>query len=321
VDLTNLPKYGELPIVEGTQERSAWGTFGNDDEYGCLNFLTPERVTAAANLIRTGKGVSLNLPIDVPGMQFWSSRDGSLEHHVEVKRTGRDDYLSGFYLQGSTQWDALSHVRFRGHGYYGGRQDADIDAGALGIDRWASRGIFGRGVLADVARYQEDARHPIDPQERFAIDKELLEAVLSQERTELEPGTLLLVRTGWLRWYLQRSPQELTQMQEHFVVDRSSFNWPGIDAGIPTVAWLWDHQVAAVAADNPTLEVIRYLPERGWAHHRLLALLGMPLGELWALDELSEHCRATGRYDFFLSSAPLAVPGGVGSPANAYAVF
>jgi hypothetical protein len=49
-------------------------------------------------------------------------------------------------------------------------------------------------------------------------------------------------------------------------------------------------------------------------------MLGMPLGELWDLDALAEDCAADGRYEFFLTSAPLYVPGGVGSPINAYAL-
>jgi hypothetical protein len=46
----------------------------------------------------------------------------------------------------------------------------------------------------------------------------------------------------------------------------------------------------------------------------------MPLGELWDLDELAEECARDGIYEFMLASAPLYVPGGVGSPANAYAI-
>jgi hypothetical protein len=59
----------------------------------------------------------------------------------------------------------------------------------------------------------------------------------------------------------------------------------------------------------------------GFLHYRLIPLLGMPVGEFWALGELSRACRQAGQYQFMLSSAPLYLPGGVGSPANAYAVL
>ena len=46
----------------------------------------------------------------------------------------------------------------------------------------------------------------------------------------------------------------------------------------------------------------------------------MPIGELWWLDDLALDCAADGRYEFFVTSAPLNVPGGVGSPPNALAL-
>jgi hypothetical protein len=53
----------------------------------------------------------------------------------------------------------------------------------------------------------------------------------------------------------------------------------------------------------------------------LISLLGLTLGELWQLDELADVCAAEGRYSFMLSAPPLNLRGGVGSPANAYAVL
>ena len=64
-------------------------------------------------------------------------------------------------------------------------------------------------------------------------------------------------------------------------------------------------------------------PERApdvFLHIRLLALLGIPIGEMWDLEALAADCAADGRYGFLLTSSPLALRGGVGSPANAIAV-
>ncbi len=61
---------------------------------------------------------------------------------------------------------------------------------------------------------------------------------------------------------------------ERYEADRASYHAPGIDPGLETVAWLWDQRIAAIAIDTPTFEVLPYEPARGWAHHRLLALLG-----------------------------------------------
>ena len=45
------------------RELSAWGRWGEDDERGALNHLTPERVAAAAGLVRDGVSITLSLPL------------------------------------------------------------------------------------------------------------------------------------------------------------------------------------------------------------------------------------------------------------------
>ena len=49
--------------------------------------------------------------------------------------------------------------------------------------------------------------------------------------------------------------------------------------------------------------------------------MGMNIGELWDLKALSETCAKLKRYTFLLTSVPLNVPGGIGSPPNALALF
>ena len=44
IDLSKLPSYDQLPVKEGAPKGSAWGLFGDDDELGCLNLITPEKV-------------------------------------------------------------------------------------------------------------------------------------------------------------------------------------------------------------------------------------------------------------------------------------
>jgi hypothetical protein len=55
-------------------------------------------------------------------------------------------------------------------------------------------------------------------------------------------------------------------------------------------------------------------------HYRLIALLGMPLGELFYLERLAADCADNGIYEGLFTSAPLNLLGGSGSPANALAV-
>ena len=48
-------------------EGSNWGEFGEDDQVGRLNLITPEMRLAAAAEIREGLCFPLSLPLDYPG--------------------------------------------------------------------------------------------------------------------------------------------------------------------------------------------------------------------------------------------------------------
>lgn len=315
-----VPTYTELPVIEKTGEHHAWQYFGEDDELGTMNFVGPEQVRAAAETVTEGRIVSLALPLDLPRPALAGDRKG-YTHHVERTNMGSDDSLDGFFLQCSSQWDALSHIRYREFGYYGGRQDADLDRGALGIDTLARKGMVGRGVLVDFAGYHDATSTPVDATARRGITPTDIDLVLKWSGTTVQPGDILLFRTGWLRWYLNLGQKERNAVGGRLHNGEGGLECPGLISGADMAAWLWNNRVAAVAADNPALEALRIRRDEGFLHRRILALLGMPIGEFWYLEELSHACRDRGRSDFLLTSAPLNLPKGVGSPNNAYAIL
>ncbi len=296
-----------------------WGLWGDDDELGCLNLLTPERAAAAARLVKTGEVFSLNLRVDRPDPPLYGR--GAVKHTITGGGgNGRDDFLDNFWPQASSQWDSLRHIRHPEHGFYNGVPDDRIvegDGGKLGIDVAARRGIVGRGVLLDVARHRAASGRPLDCAASEPITVADLEAARETQRVEIQTGDVLLIATGWLKWYMtETTPEQRTSMS-----DRNQLQAPGIAATEDMAAYLWDSHVAAVAADNPALEA--WPPHNstgGFLHQRLIPLLGLPIGELWWLDDLAAACAADGRYEFLLTSAPLNVPGGVGSPPNALAI-
>lgn len=310
--------FDQLPFVPGTTERHAWNVWGREDDIGALNLVGPEQVRHACGLVRSGRVVSLSLPLDEPKPPLIPSRE-PYRHVVTRGRTGSDDMLDGLYLQCSSQWDGLRHIRFRQHGYWGGRQDADLAAtGALGIHRWAEHGMIGRGVLVDVAGHVGET---LAPDRSFPITPELIDEILAAEGTELRVGDFLVLRTGWTEWFRSLPDERRQSMVGTIGREQDPLACPGLAAGQDTAAYLWDHGVAAVAADNIALEVLPVDRSVGFQHRRIIALLGMAVGELWLLDSLADACRAEGRYEFLLSSGPLPLPSGVGSPSNAYAVL
>lgn len=316
-----LPTYDQLPILGNSNERSSWGVFGESDEFGCLNFQTSVSVQRGSAEVRSGTVINLNLPLGEPQPQFWASRTKP-EHRVSVSRTVRDEYIDNLNTQVSSQIDGFAHHRFRDFGYYGGRQDEDIDLrGELSIHRWAERGILGRAVLLDVEAHVRRKSGSSIVEQRLAIDPDLITATLEEQGTVIEPGDMLLIRTGWLGWYRGLSEKDRNDLAARWTEDRGLATLPGISPSVNSARWLWNSRVSLLALDNPTAEAIPYRREEGWAHHRLLVLLGLPLGELWDLDALGQACSDAGRWSFLLTTAPLNIVGGVASPSNAYAVL
>jgi len=51
-------------------------------------------------------------------------------------------------------------------------------------------------------------------------------------------------------------------------------------------------------------------------HEYILALWGMPLGEMLDLEKLAQTCREKNRWFFFFTSAPANCPGTLFTPSN-----
>ncbi len=314
-----IPAYDDLPVRAGAPAGAAWGVFGDDDEVGTINLLTPARVIAAAASIRSGKVFAMNLPINIPDPPLFTR--GKHTHTIKIFPNADfvlDDYLDNFYPQSSSQWDALAHVKHPIFGAYNGIPDNQMTGRGgmrLGIDNLARRGIAGRGVLADLARYYDRVGKSIDFTQNKSIPLDDVQATLEEEGVALRTGDILLIRIGWTKFYLSASQEIKAELAKETVV-------PGIEASERTARWLWDNHLAAVASDSPALEALPKPAgeETEFLHFRMLAFFGMPIGEMWNLEALAEDCAADGRYDFFLTSAPLNVPGGIGSPPNALAI-
>ena len=277
-----LPEYDQLPVRAGAPRGAAWGVFGDDDEVGTINLLSPGRVVAAAGSIRSGKVFALNLPINIPDPPLFGR--GKHVHTIKIFPNADyvlDDFLDNFYPQASSQWDALCHVKHPSLGAYNGIPDHEITGRGgtrLGIDNLARRGIAGRGVLADVSRYYEKAGKSINFTQPQSIPLEDLEATLAAEKIKLRAGDILLIRIGWTQFYLSASDEVKAALAHETVV-------PGIE-GSPRVArWMWENHLAAVASDSPALEALPKSAGEDFLHFHMLSFFGMPIGEMWNLEE------------------------------------
>lgn len=299
-------------------ELSNWGRWGADDQVGTLNFITPAVRAAAAKMIKTGEIVDLGMPLDANGPHSgrgFFARFNPIHRMTQILTDveypsgvmAADDVIS-MPLQAGTQWDALAHIGYDGeiyNGYPATSMTAVDGATRNSFDRVVDR-IVGRGVLLDIARLRGvdvmEAGDEITPDD--------LDRAARTQGVEVRPGDILLVRTGWYQHFLNGNHDTFLGPDE-----------PGM--GFSTCAWLHEHQVAAIAADNFAVEV-RPSGIKGVlapVHMVLIRDLGMTLGEMFNLEILSETCAGLGTWEFFLSGIGIKVSRSVGSPVNPIAIF
>jgi kynurenine formamidase len=309
------PCYDELPQSELLGMPHSWGVHGPEDELGTLNRIDRAARQRGAAEVGEGRHYNLSLPMDIPSPPYTPTRR-ALQHHIfSSRRNHYDDYVDDFFPQGSSQWDGLRHVRARELGFYNGLE-LDLDDPTdrrLGVHRWADHGILTRGVLADVARFAREHGLPFDALENRPITAEVLEATLGWQEVTLQRGDVLLVRTGFAERYRQTSGKARAMLHER----RSS---AGLESSDDMARLLWDSGIAAVAADNSALENFPGTQGVQPLHRRLIPMLGFAIGEWFDLAALGQDCAAEGNWSFMFGSVPWNLPGGVGSPSNAFAI-
>ena len=316
LDWSKIPRFDQLPVKPGAPPESSWGVFGDDDQFGCLNFLTPQGVVDAARLVQNGKVFRLDAKIGFAKPTLFGR--ATVGHRiVPLAPFANDDVMDNFNTQEGSQWDGLAHVGHRWlERYYNGVQSSEIGPGGkLSIHEWAAR-FVGRGVLIDAFGFRKAKGRDLRPLERDVITLADLKAALEYQGTVLKPGAILLVHTGWMEAYEQCTPE-----QKRPLTSFENVKAVGIEATQEMAAWLWDQRVAAIATDSPGVEPLPAdFSDPGILHYRALPLLGLPLGELFVLASLAEDCAQDRRYEFMVVSSPMVMEGGIATPPNAVAI-
>jgi len=316
LDWDKIPSFDQLPVKKGAPPESSWGVFGDDDEFGCLNFLTPQGVVEAARLVQNGKVFRLDAKIGFAKPTLFG-RATAAHKVVPLAPFANDDVVDNFNTQEGSQWDGFAHVGHRWvERYYNGVQSSEIGPGGkLSIHQWAAR-FVGRGVLIDAWRFRKAKGRDIRPLERDVITLADLKGALESQGTTIKPGAILLIHTGWMESYEQCSAEHKGSLSSF-----ENVKAVGIEATREIAAWLWDQRVAAIGTDCPGVEPLPAdFSDPGILHYRALPLLGLPLGELFVLASLAEDCARDRRYEFMVVSAPMVLEGGIATPPNAVAI-
>ncbi len=301
---------------------SNWGKWGDDDEVGSLNYLGPEQVLAAVRLVKSGKLFTLQRLIGDPkGDPVWpgrtpaertqifdeSSWDGDDAPQFPGGLHYADDKINAF-LQGSTQYDGLGHVWYGGKIWNG--YDARTTVGGLdkaSVEAIAQRGVVGRGVLLDMARFR--GKDNLEAAETFT-HQDLLECAKAQGTT-IDKRDILVIRTNFLKLFFE--------LGDKFY---EGFCEPGLVYSPELVQWFQDMEIPNLVTDTIANE-ITVDPNNGAAlvlHNALMRNLGVTLTEIADLEKLAADCADDGQYDFLYVAAPLKIALGSGSPVNPVAI-
>ncbi len=307
-------------------EGSTWGDWGDDDQLGRLNLITPKKVLEGVTEVKEGVSFCLSLPLDLPGGNVLNPRrlppvlsptgdENGWRFNFLTKTinplfmdVASDDRVI-LTLQYSTQcFKAGSDV-------VGPQPDAGRDgcghmsyAHKLGVENMAAKAIQGRAVMVDLEKhYGRDHKY---------VNYDDFRHVLEADKVVVEPGDMLLLHTGFT--------DEITKMNKQVDPARAHAMCSVLDGrDRRLLQWITDSQISALIADNYGVEAVPAKPGPDNAEHPSLPIhnhclfkLGLNLGEIWWLKDLALWLRDKKRSRFLLTAPPLRLPGAVGSPAT-----
>jgi len=294
-----------------------WGLWGPDDDRGTLNYITPDKVAAAAALVRNGRSVSMAIPINKaagPDNPNPAVHLMSLMHDIPISKSGLTFGMCflGMASHGDchTHVDALNHVGYKGL-LYNGKPAATLTSRG---SEWGSiaayaTGIVSRGVLLDAARYRKVDW--LEPGE--AVNRAEMEAIEKAEGVNIGEGDILVFRTG--------------HHARRLALGAWSNDYPPAGQGkaglhVDTVPWMHERRIAAFLPDGDGETVPSNVEDMPYPIHPLqLTAMGMCVSDSLNLEDLAKACAEEGRWEFMVIGLPLRLPGATGSPWNPIAIF
>jgi hypothetical protein len=337
-------------------EGSTWGDYGDDDQLGRLNELTPDKVKQGIAEVKEGRSFCLSLPLDYPGGNVLNPRRHpplirptlrgdrpNWQFRVEWETPGMTDVMNDdlaiLHLQYSTQWDGLAHA--------GALFDADGDG--------VPEPVFYNGYQGSI-----EFSGPTDGKEAGAIPGTLVEAKSTSAAKALGVEGMavkclqgravlidLLAHYGRRRHAVGYDDLMRVMAADGIIVEPGDFvllrtgfdevilesgkkpnketlerSCSGLDGGDTRLQqWITETKLVALISDNYAVEIHNMALRPGQCaalplHQHCLFRTGVNLGELWRLSELADWLRANNRSRFLLTAPPLRLPGAVGSPVT-----
>ncbi len=306
--LSAQPKTTKADVDAWMTELSNWGRWGDDDQLGTYNLITPKKRLEAVKLVY--EGISVSMARDVEKMVAVDNPK-PFKHtmnNVGLNNPGQfvsDTYEVSYHGYAHSHMDSLCHMAFNGKSYNGFSQADVTEDGApkLAITNY-KQGIFTRGVLMDIARLKGveslEPGTPIYPADLDAWEK--------KAGIKVQPGDVVLIRTG--RWALRDKNGAWG----------ASKNSAGLHAS--SAKWLKDRDAAVLGSDAASDVMPSGVEGVVQPIHQLvLVAMGMPIFDNLDLEAVGKQAARLNRWEFLVTAAPMAVTKGTGSPFNPIATF
>ena len=287
-----------------------WGRWGDSDQLGALNLLTPERVAAAAGLVRDGATITMSWPMQ---REATANTPQPAEHRM-TSESNQDstgtvvakDYI-GIHYHGDTHThlDALCHIGYGGLLYNGVSSDVITPDGASADSvELVKDGLVGRAALLDIPGARDVPW--LEPGD--SIFRDDLEAAEEKQGVAVQEGDILLVRTGHARRLDELGP----------------WDTPHHKAGLhPTaMTFVAERGVSVLGSDGNSDTAPSQTEGVEFPIHVLaLNAMGVWLLDYLRFEEVLAACQQARRWEFLFLAAPLRIAGGTGSPINPLAVL
>lgn len=260
-------------------------------------------VLGGVEIIDLGRQLTVGMPQSPNHPQFWHALP---RRHGDMVRSDGGSAANDLISTGThvgTHIDALAHVSQDGR-MFGGVDAIEAGRGGKYIELGVHtiKPMVCRGVLLDIPRLLGveicDGGYEISPAD--------LERCVEDQGTPIEPGDVVLIRSGWGRRFEEGEA------------------YLGKDSGVPGISeagaeWFARRGVHAVGADSIAFE--RLAPQGGHsvlaAHRVLLVENGVYIIEALDLEGLA----SAAVFEFTFVLVPLNIFGATGSPVRPLAVI
>ncbi len=303
----------EADFRRALKELSNWGRWGDDDELGAANLITPAKRKQALALAK--EGLTISLAHDVV-QEKAADAPNILERVLgDVRPTGTTDryqYTGTYHGVIHSHLDAVDcHIMVEGKGY-NGRSMEDIKAAGgcpKGNINALKDGVVTRGILFDATRLPGKVTPQgwLDP--GTAIHREDLETLEKLERVKVSAGDVILLYTGRWKRRAALGPWPNTTGFAGYHADVAYF--------------IKERGVSFIGDDGPNDVQPTGLPTAiGIPLHQLaLVAMGVSIFDNLDFERAVEQARRLNRYEFLFVASPLRIDKGTGSPLNPLAIF